>query len=115
MPSKPRRKKFSPLQMSERFKKATLAGLCVFLIIIFFVPISGPCRRERGGEGDRDTVLAVVDGSRVTRGEVADMRRTFARVFRPPEPPDEADMLLRIAELHEAQRGRHPRERRGGG
>jgi len=96
-------KKFSPLQMSERFKKTMLVGLGVFLMIIFAIPFGGTCRRQRsGGERDRDQLVATIEGKRVYMGDVEDNKVRNSRLFN--VPLTDRDALRNLVHQRDSER-----------
>jgi len=98
---RPRRIKFSPFRMGERFQKSVLVALGIFLMVIFAVPFAGPCRGRRGGQGDSAT-WATLDGEEITYGQLRDTWRRWVRVVGAKLDRDN-DVGLLIAQLREAE------------
>jgi len=96
-----RRTKFSPFRMSQRATKGVLVGLCVFLMVIFFVPFRGACRRSRRGPDPKD-VVAIYDGVKIRYGDIIDLTRRYESVFRPARRLTRNEAIMLLAEYHEA-------------
>ncbi|MFP4056342.1 MAG: peptidyl-prolyl cis-trans isomerase [Candidatus Brocadiia bacterium] len=100
MARKRRRKKFSPFRMSKRFERSVIVALGVFLMVIFAVPMAGPCRRSRRGRDPR-TVVARIGEEKVTYGDLDDLRRRHYLLTGRTLSDQEA--LHQLALLHAAE------------
>jgi hypothetical protein len=101
-----RRPKFQPFRMTERFQKAILVALCVFIMMIFAVPRSA-CVPDRTGGRDPGEVALSLNGRTVTFGELDSLRRRWTLVFGPLRgdqvlsDAEAIDILSRVAKAQQ--------------
>ncbi|NQT52742.1 hypothetical protein HQ576_11850, partial [bacterium] len=77
-----RRAKFRPFRMTERFQKAVLVALCIFIMVIFAVPTGTCLGRKRGGRDPQATALSI-GGRAVTFGEIDEVRSRWTFIYGP--------------------------------
>ena len=97
-----RRIKFSPFRMGKKFERTVIAGLGVFLMMIFAMPFAGPCRRQGGSGPDRSAPWVTLDGETITIGEAIDFNHRWGTLF--GQKFDEHDLGVKFAQLREARR-----------